>query len=207
MTLSSHRTAASRGQTLLSFFFFSPGVEEAFHSVCPRRVLPFFFFLCCSLCALLPLEDRPCFFSPGVEEAFHSVCPPCVLFFFFPLLQPLCTSSLGSSRVLGLFFCACACFCACKGQSHPFHHFLHPPAAPLWVAAVRLTGLAGWCTCTAVHVCSEACDVLAVSVFSLQTFSTAVHVAWLSFLKFTSALVSCWVFSGVSVSLHVQLQA
>lgn len=205
MTLSSHRTAASRGQTLLSFFF-SPGVEEAFHSVCPRRVLPFFFFSAAAFVHCCHLRTDLAFF-PLVWRRPSTVCAPLVCFFFSPLLQPLCTSSLGSSRVLGLFFCACACFCACKGQSHPFHHFLHPPAAPLWVAAVRLTGLAGWCTCTAVHVCSEACDVLAVSVFSLQTFSTAVHVAWLSFLKFTSALVSCWVFSGVSVSLHVQLQA
>lgn len=95
----------------------------------------------------------------------------------------------------------------CKGQSHPFCHFLHPPAAPLWVAAIWLTGLVGWRTCIAVHACSEACDVLAVSVFSLPTFSTAEHVAWLCFLKFTSTHVSCWMFSGVSISPHVQLQA
>lgn len=100
----------------------------------------------------------------------------------------------------------CLLLCV-QGTVPSFLPFSSPSCCPtLGSCCCSATGLAGWCTCIAVHACSEACDVLAVSVFSLQTFSTTVHVAWLSFLKFTSAHISCWMFSGVSISPHVQLQ-
>lgn len=160
-----------QSRTDLAFFFFSPGVEEAFHSVCPRRVLPFFFFSAAAFVHCCHLRTDLAFF-PLVWRRPSTVCAPLVCFFFF---FPSAAASVHiqfrqQPCAWTLFLCMCLFLCV-QGTVPSFSPFSSPSSCPT-LGGCRSADRIGWVVhlhCSTRLLCGVRCPS-SFSVFLADVF-------------------------------------